>query len=1148
MNSRDVSLDDRFDLSKSSVLLSGTQALVRLMLMQKMRDAAAGLNTAGYVTGYRGSPLGAVDFQMEIARARLEAADIRFQPGLNEDLAATALWGTQQAELRGEGKYDGVFGLWYGKGPGVDRSGDALRHANMAGTSPRGGVVMALGDDHTGESSTTLHQSEWTLVDSYIPILSPSGVQEILDYGVIGFALSRYSGNWVGLKCMKDTIEATAVVDGNPDRIQLVESKLSGPPGGLNIRIMDTPREREERASEHKRIAAEEFCRANGIDRRVFGKSGAKIGFVAAGKNWLDLLHALELLGIAGSEAERLGLTGYKVGMVWPFETKKFLEWAEGLELIVVVEEKRKLIELQVKEAIFNNRQGRRVYGWKDDRGRELFPAKFALDPAQIALVVGEVLIAEGRGTEAINANIRALGEVSAKGNVEGIAERLPYFCSGCPHNTSTKLPGGARAYAGIGCHYMVQWMDRETVGFTHMGGEGANWIGEAPFSTRNHVFQNIGDGTYNHSGMLAIRASIMAGVNITYKILFNDAVAMTGGQKNDGNLDPARIAQEIRAMGVKEIAVVYDAEESPDRSRFPQGTEFAERSRLDLVQQRISQAEGVSAILYVQTCAAEKRRRRKRGNFPDPDRRVFINEEICEGCGDCGVQSNCVSIVPFETPFGRKRSIDQSSCNKDFSCLNGFCPSFATLHGAIVRKEPRAEFELPEFPEPSLPSIERTYNVVASGIGGTGVVTIGAILAMAAHLDGKFAGMMEMAGLAQKGGAVNVHLRLARNAEDITAVRISVGEADLLVGGDLVVAGSGDTLRLMKSSRSSAVINSYETITGEFTRNADFRLPVERLKLAIAARTGDKSLYLMDATGISKAALGDTIFSNMLVLGAAWQKGWLPLSRDSIRRAIELNGAAAEMNSKAFELGRWAAVDPGLANRMKSKRAAVQPTADAVEIRAGHLDEYAGAAYRRRFLDLVDRAKDPELREAIAKGYHKLLAVKDEFEVARLLLKTEEKARREFSGDFSIKYFLAPPIIAKTGPDGRPAKREFASWTIHLFRLLASMRWLRNSWADPFRHSQERLHERELIARFENDMREILDSEDLVEKSVAIELAELPLSIRGFGIVKEQNRVAADQRRKVLLTKLWPPVRAEPKSEAEKNRRSRKVLSPRLS
>ena len=829
MSIQKVSLNDRLDLEKRHVLLNGTQALVRLMLMQKVRDTAAGLNTAGYVTGYRGSPLGAVDMQMNKAAKPLAENDITFQWGLNEDLAATALWGAQQAELRGEGKFDGVFGLWYGKGPGVDRSGDVVRHANMAGTSALGGVLMAMGDDHTGESSTVLHQSEWALMDAYMPIVSPAGVQEILDYGIYCYALSRFCGLWVGLKTMKDTVEATSVVDGRPDRMQLVTPEFPMPEGGLNIRLVDTPHLQEERVIDHKRFAAEAFARANRIDKRMWGKPGAKIGFVAAGKNWLDLVHAMSLLNISEDDAERLGITTYKIGQTFPLDMTSFNEWAEGLDLIVVVEEKRKLIEVQIKEAIFDERRGRRVYGWyKGGAGGmhrdELFPTRGALDPIMIAEKLGGILIEEGRDTDAIKAGMQNLSDARRNDNAEDIAARLPYFCSGCPHNTSTKVPEGSRAYAGIGCHYMAQWMDRSTTGFTHMGGEGANWIGEAPFSNTNHVFQNLGDGTYNHSGVQAIRAAIAAKTNITYKILYNDAVAMTGGQHNEGDLDAPRIAQELKAMGIKRVAIVYDEKEEPARDGFPKNLEWHERADMDKVQKEFREIEGVSAIIYIQTCAAEKRRRRKRGQFPDPDKRVFINTDVCEGCGDCGVQSNCVSIVPKETELGRKRMIDQSSCNKDFSCLKGFCPSFVTLEGAKVKKEATTELKLPDLPDPDLPAINGTHNVVITGVGGTGVVTIGAVLAQAAQIDGKGAGMMEMAGLAQKGGAVHIHCRIAERPEDISAIRVATGEAHALIGGDLVVSAGPKTLGLTKSGQTGAVVNSHEIITGDFTRDTEFR------------------------------------------------------------------------------------------------------------------------------------------------------------------------------------------------------------------------------------------------------------------------------------------------------------------------------------
>ncbi|NRB02230.1 MAG: indolepyruvate ferredoxin oxidoreductase family protein [Rhodobacteraceae bacterium] len=1118
MSTQKITLNDRYDLDKSPVLLNGTQALVRLMMMQKARDVAAGLNTAGLVTGYRGSPLGAVDMQMSRALKQLHAHDVTFQAGLNEDLAATAIWGAQQAELRGEGKFDGVFGLWYGKGPGVDRSGDVMRHANMAGTSQHGGVLMAMGDDHTGESSTVLHQSEFALVDTYMPIVSPAGVQEILDYGIYGFALSRFAGVWVGLKTMKDTIEVTSVVDGDPARMALTAPAFDMPEGGLNIRLVDDRIEQESRLINYKRHAAEAFARANRIDRRMMGKPGAKIGFVAAGKNYLDLVHALSLLNIDEAEAERLGITTYKVGQVWPLDMVSFNEWADELDLIVVIEEKRKLIEVQIKEALFDNRRGRRVYGGSKD-GETFFSAIWALEPIEIATKLGQVLCEEGRNSDGIQAGLAALDDARRADNAEEIAARLPYFCSGCPHNSSTKVPDGSRAYAGIGCHFMVQWMDRETLGFTHMGAEGANWIGEAPFSKTEHVFQNIGDGTYNHSGVQAIRAALAAGTTMTYKILYNDAVAMTGGQGNEGDLSPYRIVNEVKAMGCENIALVYDEKEDVDLGRFPAGVSTHERAELQEVQAKFAKTEGVSVIVYVQTCAAEKRRRRKRGLFPDPDKRVFINSDVCEGCGDCGVQSNCVSIVPKETELGRKRMIDQSSCNKDFSCVKGFCPSFVTLEGAQVRKQATAELDLPDLPAPSLPQIDGTWNVVITGVGGTGVVTIGAVLAQAAHMDGKGAGMMEMAGLAQKGGAVQIHCRLANDPEDISAIRVATGEADALIGGDLVVSAGAKTLGLTSTDRTGAVVNSHEIITGDFTRNTEFSLPSDRLSLALEARMKDR-LDLFDASDLAKATLGDSIFSNMMIFGAAWQRGLVPLSETSIRDAIALNGAAVEKNQRAFEIGRWAVLYPEEAQALITQKVVALPKslAEKIKHRADHLTKYQSKRLAKRYLRLVESIADPDLRDAVARGYHKLLAYKDEYEVARLHLETRAKAEAEFEGDFKVTYHLAPPLISKEGPDGRPAKRTFGPSMERGFKLLARLKSLRGTPLDVFGYTAERKMERALITQYEKDLAEVLPLLNERTQDAIVALAALPLDIRGFGPVKAQNEAKAAKRREELL------------------------------
>lgn len=1130
MGVEQFSLDDKFNLEKQYVLLNGTQALVRLMLAQKERDRVAGHNTAGFVTGYRGSPLGAVDFQMQRAAKELKASEITFQEGLNEDLAATALWGSQQAELRGQGKYDGVFGLWYGKGPGVDRSGDVMRHANMAGSSALGGVIMAMGDDHTGESSTVLHQSDWAMVDASMPVLSPAGVQEILDFGHYAYALSRYTGLWAGLKVMKDTIEVTSVVDGDPHRMGFVTPDFDLPQGGLNIRLVDTPTEQEARLIRYKKDAAEAFARVNRMDKRIWGKPGAKIGFMAAGKNWLDLVHALSLLNIDESEAERLGITTYKVAQTWPLDRKSFVEWAEGLDLIVIVEEKRKLIEGQAKDAIFDNRQGRRIFGaQKGASGERLFHDEGALDPVMIAEHLGKILVEEGCSSEAVLTGLASVDAARRADNATDVAARIPYFCAGCPHNSSTKVPDGSRAYAGIGCHFMVQWMDRSTLGFTHMGGEGANWMGEAPFSKTDHVFQNIGDGTYNHSGIQAIRAAVAAGTNITYKVLFNDAVAMTGGQGHDGGLSAPQIARELLAMGVKDVALVYDDKEAIDLAQFPKEITRNGREDLMTVQERLAEVKGVSALLYVQTCAAEKRRRRKRGKFPDPDKRIFINTDVCEGCGDCGVQSNCVAITPVETEFGRKRAIDQSACNKDFSCLNGFCPSFVTVEGAKVKKADTIDFDLPQLSDPQIPEINGTYNIVVTGIGGTGVVTIGALLAQAAHIDGKGAGMMEMAGLAQKGGAVMIHCRLANRPEDISAIRVATGECDSLIGGDLVVSAGAKTLGLTTLGRTKAVVNSHEIITGDFTRNTDFQLPTDQLSLSLEARLKD-DLSLFDASELSRIILGDSIFSNMMVFGAAWQRGMIPLSYAAIIRSIELNGAAVEMNKRAFDLGRWAIEYHADAAKILASEVIELPKSldEKIAYRFEHLVKYQNQSLGMKYRSLVDSIADVDVKEAVAFGYHKLLSYKDEFEVARLHLDTFKKASETFDNVKEVRFHLAPPILAGTLPNGRPKKREFGSWMIAGFKLLAKLKALRNTPFNVFGYSEERKMERALITEYERDMKWAMGLLNDANKVHVIALAKLPLEIRGFGPVKLANVQSADTKRKQIKEMILKPSVAD--------------------
>src|SRR5437763_208957 len=806
MTLKNVTLDDKYDLSQARVFVTGYQALIRACLMQQARDQRAGLNTAGYVSGYRGSPLGGLDQQFMRAKPHLQKHNVVFQSGLNEDLAATALWGTQQAELRGEGKYDGVFGMWYGKGPGVDRTGDVFRHANFAGSSKNGGVFALMGDDHTAESSTTAHQSEFHFVDVMIPILNPAGVQEIIDYALYGWAMSRYCGSWAALKCMHETVESTAVVDGSLDRVKIVipgEDEFKMPPGGLNIRLVDGILDMEARLHDFKRDAMLAFVRANKLNRVIIsGGRNPKIGIITVGKSYLDVRQAFDELGIDEVKCNDLGIKLYKVACPWPLSRRELKEFAEGLDLIIVVEEKRSLIEVQVREELYGSANQPVVIGKKDEQENWLFPVKGALEPNDIAVAIGERVLKHRHNDELANRVARLKQGQSAVAAMTDVSARTPYFCSGCPHNSSTVVPQGMRAYAGIGCHFMSQWMDRNTLGWTHMGGEGANWIGEAPFSKRKHVFQNLGDGTYNHSGYLAIRASAAAGVNVTYKILFNDAVAMTGGQRNDGGLTVPIIARQVAAEGAKKIVVVTDEPwKYPRDANFPPGVTIHHRDELMAVQTPLADVPGLSVLIYDQTCAAEKRRRRKRGQFPDPDKRVVINELVCEGCGDCGVQSNCVSVQPLETEWGRKRRIDQSSCNKDFSCLKGFCPSFVTVEGAQLKrgKAIEAPADLPALPEPAHPAIAQTYSIIVTGVGGTGIVTIGGVLGMAAHLEGKGVGIIDQAGLAQKGGAVYSHIRIARRPEDIHAIRVATGECALVLGGDMVVVGNKKVLSTAK-------------------------------------------------------------------------------------------------------------------------------------------------------------------------------------------------------------------------------------------------------------------------------------------------------------------------------------------------------------
>jgi indolepyruvate ferredoxin oxidoreductase len=1152
----DVALDDKYDLSKERIFLSGAQAVIRMLLMQRERDRLAGLRTAGFVSGYRGSPLGGFDQQLWRAKKQLAKSDIIFQPGLNEELAATAVWGSQQTELLGESRYDGVFGVWYGKGPGVDRSGDVFRHANLAGSSRNGGVLAMMGDDHMAESSTVAHATEFLFVDTMIPILNPAGVQELIDYGLYGYALSRFAGTWSAIKCVKDNIESTASVDASLDRVKIIIPEFDMPPGGLNIRVEVDQLGQEARLHEWKRAAAAAFIHANKLNQIVFsGGPKARIGVITVGKSYLDVRQALDDLGIDEERSRRLGLRLFKVAAPWPLDYEHIREFAEGLELIVVVEEKRSLLEVQVREHLYGTANQPVVVGKRDERGQWLFPAKAALDPNDIAIALGERIMRMAGISEDIAAKVSRLKQDQAMlADAKDIGSRAPHFCSGCPHNTSTVLPEGSIAGAGIGCHFMAMWMDRKTIGFTQMGGEGAQWIGQAPFSTRPHIFQNLGDGTYNHSGSLAIRAALASGANITYKILYNDAVAMTGGQPHEGGLKVDEIARQVRAEGVERIAMVSDEPEKFGGMSLPAGASIHHRDDLDAVQRELRDVPGVSALIYDQTCAAEKRRRRKRGTFPDPDKRVIINDLVCEGCGDCGVKSNCVSVQPVETEFGRKRRIDQSSCNKDFSCVNGFCPSFVTVHGGTLRKaegKAGASDPLEGVPAAAQFPIDRDgWAAIINGIGGTGVVTIGNILGMAAHLEGKGTGLIDMAGLAQKGGAVFTHVRIARSPADIHAIRVSAGKADLVLGGDLVVSGNKKVIGAVREGHTIFVANTAEIMPGEFTRAPDFSLPTERIKRAVRKATGEENAHFFDATSTAQALFGNSLGANMFMLGFACQHGGLPVSTEAVERAIDLNGEAVAMNVAAFRWGRRAAHDPAgvraLVEAATRKTAPLAQTLDEIVARrVEFLTAYQDAAYAKRFRNRIEAVRVAEhrvapgsevLSTAAARSLFKLMAIKDEYEVARLY--TDGSFARQLGAEFAsyekLEFHLAPPILGRKGSDGLPRKSSFGPWMMTGFRMLARFKGLRGTWLDLFGRTAERRMERSILAQFEGDLDMIARELQPDRLEAATALASVPQTIRGYGHVKEANARKAAAERTRLIERFRSPAAEKALQAAE--------------
>ncbi len=1134
-----VSLDDKYALDKGRAYLTGIEALVRLPIMQHRRDLARGLNTAAFISGYRGSPVGGLDQAMWKAKPWLDQHNIHFNPGVNEELAATSVWGSQQTNLFADARYDGVFGMWYGKGPGVDRSVDALKHANASGTSRYGGVLVIAGDDHAAKSSTLPHQSEHVFIGTSIPVLNPAGVQEVLDLGILGWELSRYSGCWVALKAITDNMDSAISAEIDPNRIDIViPQEFELPEGGVHLRWPDSWHDQELRLNKYKIYAAREFARVNGLNRIVIDSPRPRFGIITTGKAYLDVMQALEDLGIDGKLAARIGIRVFKVGMSWPLEPTATHAFADGLEEILVVEEKRSIVEDQLTGQLYNHPVARRprVVGEFDEAGQSLLPNHGELTPAAIARAIAG-RIRRFHDSDAMRARLDFLERKERSlARPRKSTERTPYFCSGCPHNTSTRVPEGSHAIGGIGCHFMATWMpNRPTFTFTQMGGEGATWIGLAPFSKTGHVFQNLGDGTYNHSGILAIRAARAAGVNMTYKILCNDAVAMTGGQPIDGEFSVENLIHQLRGEAIGRIALVSD-EPGAWRGKFKDipGFSLHHRDEIDALQRELREFKGVSALVYQQTCAAEKRRRRKRGLLADPAKRVFINEDVCEGCGDCSRASNCLSVVPLETALGRKRKIDQSACNKDFSCVGGFCPSFVTVHGGELAKRAgladAADDGFGPLPTPELPALDAPWNAVVTGVGGTGVLTVAALVAMAAHIEGKGCATMNQTGLAQKFGAVVSHIRVATEQPAIKAVRISAGEADLLLGCDLAVASGFDALAKVHAGRSRAVVNCAEVPGAAFVLDPDASFPTEEMQRAISDEVGDGQCDFIDATGIATELLGDSIAGNLFLLGFAWQRGLVPVSQEALERAIEINGVAVAFNKQAFLWGRRAAHEPEPVARLVEqalKRPGALPINELIADRERRLTAYQNAAYAGAYTDFInrvrerDRSSEQPLTRAVAEALYKLMAYKDEYEVARLYTNGDfqRRLRAQFSGAYKLRFHLAPPLLAKRDPNtGHLKKREFPGWTMHLFALLAKLRFLRGSALDIFGYSGERRRERQDIADYRALVRELLANLTDSNYATAVQLAELPRQLRGFGHVKDDNRTKLDLQRQRLL------------------------------
>ena len=1160
----DYRLTDNLTATHGRIFLTGTQAIVRIMLMQREIDRALGWNTAGFVSGYRGSPLGMVDQQMWKAKKLLDANDVRFLPAINEELGGTAVLGTQRVEADPERTVDGVFAMWYGKGPGVDRAGDALKHGNAYGSSPHGGVLVVAGDDHGCVSSSMPHQSDFSMMAWHMPIVNPSHIADMLEFGTYGFALSRFSGAWVGFKAISETVESGATVDLDALTTHWpAPSDYAPPSGGLHNRWPDLPSLTIEARLAAKLDAVRTFARTNSIDKWIAASPRANVGIVTCGKAHLDLMEALRRLDLTVADLDAAGVRIYKVGLSFPLEMTRIDTFVEGLTEVLVIEEKGPVVEQQIKDYLYNRAADTRptIVGKHDASGAPLLSSLGELRPSRVLPVFAQWL---ARHKPALDRRERVVDLVAPKilSNAADAVRRTPYFCSGCPHNTSTKVPEGSIAHAGIGCHFMASWMDRSTTGLIQMGGEGVDWASHSMFTKTRHVFQNLGDGTYFHSGILAIRQAVAAKTNITYKILYNDAVAMTGGQPVDGSISVPQIARQVEAEGVSRFVVVSDEPEKYDghHGLFPQGTTFHHRRELDAVQRELRETQGVTVLIYDQTCAAEKRRRRKKGEFPDPDKRLFINEAVCEGCGDCGVQSNCLSVEPVETPLGRKRRIDQSSCNKDYSCVNGFCPSFVTIEGGKLKKAAGAAFDeaalarrVDALPAPRAGLDAGPYDILVTGVGGTGVVTVGALISMAAHLEGKSASVLDFMGFAQKGGSVLSFVRFAARDEWLNQVRIDTQQADVLLACDMVVGASSDALQTVRHGRTRIVVNTHPIPNASFVNDPDANLHADALIDKMRDAAGDEYMSTCDAQALAAKFLGDTIGANILMLGYAWQLGLVPVSHAALMRAIELNNVAVPMNKLAFAVGRLAAGDPAAlealwAERHGARGARSEPGADAtgertdeggdldalVADREARLAAYGGPRYVQRYRALVDAARQADgrvpgaqLARAVATTFYRLLAVKDEYEVARLYTDAafREALEAQFEGtagkDFRVKFNLAPPALAKAKAGQAPRKQTFGQWLWPVLGVLAKWRGLRATALDPFGRTVERRMERALADDYESTMQRAFALLNAANLDDVTKLAELHQRVRGYGHVKLRNLASAKRIERDLAARI---------------------------